>query len=53
MVFGDVHFNYNSMVSKVANIAIHLCEQKWKSNKKAKKSQVLESKKMFSKAVNT
>lgn len=34
-------------------IAIHLCEQKRKSNRKAKKSQVLERKKMFSKAVNT
>ena len=34
-------------------IAIHLCEQKWKSNGKAKKSQVLERKKLFSKAVNT
>ena len=26
-------------------IAIHLCEQKWKSNRKTKKSQVLERKK--------
>ena len=34
-------------------IAIHLCEQKWKSNRKAEKSQVLENKTMFSKAVNT
>lgn len=53
MVFGDVHFNCNNMVSKVANYHYSPMWTKVEESQESKKITGICKKGMFSKAVNT